>query len=233
MADDFLTPFLTRISEKVPGVTATDLTSLQIAANLQQALREYSRHRPVILVSDIVASGAYEYSLPASWVPEFSSFQSVEFPADVSQDPLTNQIAPEKYGVYQNATVSKLRFYDITPGTGIIRATYTAPHSVVTAASTVFANDFDSVCSLAASFCCFDLARRYAQDNDSFIAADSVDRKSKSEKFLSLGKSLVNEFAIHFNLNKEAEVTAASNNKNYDIMYPGDIDQLTHPAEFR
>ena len=233
MPDDFLTPFLTRIDEKIAGASTDDLSALQRAANLQQALKEYSRNAPRVLTADIVASGAYEYSLPASWVSEFSSFLNVEFPADVNQDPLANQIAPEKYGVYKNATVSKLRFYDIVPTTGVIRVTYTGVHAVVTASSTVFSNDFDAVCSLAAGFCCFDLARRYAQDNNSFINADSVDRKTKSDKYLSLGKSLVNEFAIHFNLNKEAAVEAASSKKNYDIYYPGDVDQLTHPSEFR
>jgi hypothetical protein len=233
MPDDFLTPFLTRIGEKHPAVSTDDLSALQIAANLKQALREYSRHAPLTKVKDYVADGDYDFTLPTDWVQEFSAFLNIEYPADVSQDPSDNVVAPEEYGVYQKTTEYVLRFFKDTPGSGTIRATYTIPHTVVTAASTVYANDFDAVCALAAGFDCFDLARRYAQDNDSFIAADAVDRKSKSEKYLSLGKSLVNEFAVHFNLNKEAEVAAASSNKNYDITYPGKIDQLTHPAEDR
>jgi hypothetical protein len=230
MPADFLTPFLTRISEKVAGASATDLTPAQIAANLQQALKEYAKTAPLILVQDITATGEYEYTLPTGWVDEFSSFKSLEYPAGVSQNPEDALIQPEKYGVYKYPASSKLRFYDIAPGSGTIRATYTAPHAVITASSTVYTNDVDSVCSLAAAFCCFDLARRYAQDNDSYISADSVDRKSKAEKYLSLGKSLVNEFAVHFGLNKDAEVMAASISKNLDIYYPGGADQLTHPA---
>lgn len=228
MADDFLTPFLTRIAQKVSGVSANDLTSAMVSANLQQALKEYSRTSPKILIKDITADGSYEYSLPTEWVDGFSALQQIEYPAGVMQDPHDAIVPPEKYGVY-NAT--KIRFYSISPAAGkIIRTTFSIPHSVATEASTVYANDVDSVCSLAAAYCCFDLARKYAQDNESFISADSVDRKTKSEKYLALGKSLVTEFAIHFGLNKDAEVMAGSSAKNLDINYPGGLDQLTHPA---
>lgn len=226
---DFLTPFLTRIAEKVPGVSAVELTAAQVASNLIQALREYSRVAPKLVVVDISAANNYDYPLPSGWVEAFSAITRVEYPADVNQNPEDNVIPVEKYGVYQNASASTLRFYQIAPASGIIRVTYTIPHTVVTAASSVYANDSDAVCSLAAAACCFDLARRYAQDNDSFITADSVDRKTKSEKYLSLGKSLVNEYAIHFGLDKDAEVMAASGSKHWEIDYPGKTDQLTHP----
>ena len=231
MADDFLTPFLTRILEKVPGVSTDYLASAQVAANLIQALKEYSRYTPAILVTDISGDGSYEYALPTGWVTDFSAIQSVEYPAGISQDPADALIPPEKYGVYRNATTSKLRFYDTSPAAGnLIRVTFTIPHTVVTAASTVFANDFDAVCAMAAGFCCFDLARRFAQDQDSMIAADSVDRRTKSDRYQSLGKSLIGEFSIHFGLDKEAAVIASSVMKNYDINYPGGMDQLTHPS---
>lgn len=234
MPDDFLAPFLTRISEKIPGVSTDELTTLQRTANVNQAVREYSRHAPRSLVKDIAGDGSYEYTLPTEWIEEFSSIQKIEYPAGVSQNPEDATLAPETYGVYKNATASKLRFYSITPAAGkTIRATISVPHSVAAAASTVFVNDFDSVCALASAFCCFDLARKYAQDNDSFISADSVDRKSKSEKYLSLGKSLVSEFAVHFGLDKDAETMAGSTYKNFDMFYPGGVDQITHPAEDR
>jgi len=228
---DFLTTFLTRILEKVPGVSTDDLTAAQVTANLQQAIREYSRNVPLVVTVNINGDGNYEYTIPTGWVPGFSAIQQIEYPAGIAQTPSDNIIAPEKYGVYNNATVDRLRFFDTAPGSGnIARVTFTTVHSVVTAASTIFSNDFDSVCSLAAAFCCFDLARRYGQDNDSFISADSVDRRSKSDKFLSLGKSLVNEFSIHFGLNKDVEIVAASGTKNLDMYYPGGIDFLTHHA---
>lgn len=231
MSTDLLTPFLTRILEKVPGVSTDYLTSAQVAANLLQALKEYSRYVPAILVKDIVGDGSYEYTLPAGWVSDFSVIQSVEYPAGISQDPADALLQPEKYGIYKNATTSKLRFYDTSPAAGnTARVTFTVPHSVTTDVSTVFANDFDAVCAIAAGFCCFDLARRFAQDQDSMISADSVDRRTKSDRYQSLGKSLVGEFSIHFGLDKEAAVIACSSMKNYDIYYPGGIDQITHPA---
>jgi hypothetical protein len=189
---------------------------------------------PVVTVKDVTADGTYEYATPTGWVNNFSVITQIEYPADEEQDPADAIIAPEKYGVYQNASAYKIRFYDITPAAGeTIRISFTTRHAVVTASSTVFANDSDAVCSLAAAFCCFDLARRYGQDNDTFISADSVDRRSKSDKFLSLGKSLVNEYSIHFGLNKDSEVLAASGMKNLDLEYPGGVEFITHPAEDR
>lgn len=233
MANEALTAALTRIAEKVSNVEEAALTTAMKTSNLTEALLEYNRHAPLRLVKDINADGSYTYSFPSGWVNDFSDIISIEYPAGTCQNPEDAFIAPEKYGEYRDATTRKLRFYEITPAAGnIIRVTFTAQHSIATT-STVYPNDAEAVYALAAAFCCFDLARRYAQDSESSIAADAVDRRGKSEKYLSVGKSLVNEFAVHFGLDKDAEVVAASANKNLDLMYPDKVDYLTHPVEER
>lgn len=223
---------LIRVDEKVPNVGIDELSTAQKTANVLQALKEYSRHVPNKLTVDISGDGSYEYALPAGWVNDFSSILQVEYPAGESQDPGDAIIPPEQYGEYRTAVARVLRFYGITPAAGYtIRITFTAPHAAT--AATIFANDFDAVCSLASAYCCFDLARRYSQDSESFISADSVDRRTKADKYLGVGKSLVNEFAIHFGLNKETEIAAASGTKNLDLFFPGKIDFITHPSEER
>jgi len=228
-----LSEFQTRVNEKIPNVELSDLTTLQKTANLGQALSEYSRIRPLETVDEISGDGNYEYALPSDWVADFSIFRRIEYPAGTSQDPNDDVIEPEKYEVYKTSTTSKLRFFETTPTSGkTIRRKYTIKHSISDTASTVFANDADAVCALAAAFSCFDCARHYAQDADSFINADAVDRRGKSAKYLEAGRSLVKEYATHMGLGEET-VTAAVGIKNLDFEYPWNQDFITHPAEWR
>lgn len=224
-----LSTFRARITEKIPNVNTDELTNDQKDANLTQALSEYSRLRPLEKVVDTNADGSNEYDLPSGWIADFSIFLSIEFPAGTSQDPKDDEIAPENYGVYKNDSESKLRFYANTPTSGTIRQKFTIKHSVTADASTVLDNDFDAVTSRAASLCCFDLARYYAQDTSSTLSADSVDRQGKSEKYASLGRGLLKEFAVHMGLG-ENTVVAGVSIKNFDLEYPGGQDFLTHPT---
>lgn len=228
-----LSEFETRIDEKIPNVSAVDLTALQKTANLGQALSEYSRIRPLEKTDEKSGDGGYEYALPSNWVADFSIFRKIEYPAGTSQDPNDDLIEPEKYDVYKTSATSKLRFFDISPTSGYtIRRTYTIKHTVTATASTVLANDADAVCALAAAFCCFDCGRFYAQDSDSYIAADAVDRRGKASKYLEAGRSLVKEYATHMGLGEET-VTAAVGIKDLDLEFEWDQDFITHPADRR
>lgn len=228
-----LSEFETRVAEKIPNVTATDLSTLQKTANLGQAISEYSRLRPLEKIDEKAGDGNYEYALPSDWVVNFSIFRKIEYPAGTSQDPNDDLIEPEKYEVYKTSSTSKLRFFDITPTSGkTIRRTYTIKHLVDVTSSTIFLNDGDAVCALAAAFCCFDCARFYAQDSSSYISADAVDRRGKSSKYLEAGRGLVKEYATHMGLGEET-VTAAVGVKNLDFEYPWGQDFITHPADWR
>lgn len=229
-----LSEFETRVLEKIPNVSVTDLTLLQKTANLSQAVSEYSRLKPLEKTDDKAANGSYEYDLPSNWVADFSVFRKIEYPAGVSQDPSDNEIESEKYGVYKTASASKLRFYETSPSSGTIRRTYTIKHTLAATAeaTTIYANDGDAVCALAAAFCCFDLGRHYAQDSSVYISADAVDRRGKSSKYLEAGRSLVKEYSIHMGLGEDA-VTAAVAVKDLDLDFNGQGDFLTHPADRR
>ena len=169
----------------------------------------------------------------SSGVVDFSIFTKIEYPAGTSQDPNDDLIEPEKYGVYKTSAANKLRFYEISPSSGkTIRRTYTIKHSISATASTVYANDGDAVCSLAAAFCCFDLGRFYAQDASTFISADAVDRRGKSAKYLEVGRSLVKEYATHMGLGDDV-VTAAVGIKDLDLDFNGLGDFITHPPDRR
>lgn len=230
---DSITTFRARVLEKVPNVSTDELSNAQTDANVQQAVSQYSRLRPLEKVDEISGDGTYEYALPSDWVSDFSIFRRIEYPAGTSQDPNDDVIEPEKYCVYKTASTSVLRFFETTPTSGhTIRRTYTIRHSVTADASTVFANDFNAVCSLGAAFCCFDLARRYAQDTESLLAADSVDRRGKSGKYLEIGRGLLKEWATHMGLGEET-VTAADGIKDLDLDLDGMGDFITHPPDKR
>jgi hypothetical protein len=130
-------------------------------AHLLDAVKQYERHRPQKIAQAYTGSGAYDYDLPTSWSQELSEILSIEYPSG-EQSP--TYIATSRYGVYNNGTTKKLRFYVDTPSAseGFI-VNYTTAHTLSSAANTVPDKDQYAVVTLAASICCTALALEMAQ----------------------------------------------------------------------
>lgn len=200
---------------------------------IQEAVRIYSRHRPLEIVKDITGDGTYDYSIATnltSWVKGFSIIKSIEYPAD-ERDP--SYLEEDDFIVYEKEDGQYIRFLSDTPvATEEFRVIYTALHVLSDTQNTIPESDQDAVCNLAASLCSGALASAYAQTSDSTITADSVDHRSKSQEFTSRAKMQKQNYMNHLGL-KEGDVAPASAVKELDVNYPWGEDRLTHPKKWR
>jgi len=163
----------------------TDTTQLttdaQYAAAVDAALAEYSRLFPVVTTyTQALATGEYEWTLPADWLSGFSAMQSVEYPSG-EQEPV--YLGADDYMV----TTTKWRMlYDTADASETAILTYTALHTE----STVPASDTEAVAMLAAACVALEVAAGFARTNRPVVPADSVDYRTKSDEWRSLARQL-------------------------------------------
>jgi len=207
-------------------------------AAIQEAVAEYSKHRPVVQVKDIAGDGAtYDIPLgtapgPTDWCEGFSVVRQVEYPAGERQPVYLEQ---DQWQEYVKPTTGRvLRLLVTTPATGeSTRITYSILHTVSAATGTIPDADFYSVVQLAASYAAHGLAMFYAQQGDSTIGADSVDHKSKSSDYASRAKDLRALYFAHMGMKDERGAPAASVQMDWDRSPGYGDDYLTHPKEWR
>ena len=72
------------------------------------------------------------------------------------------------------------------------------------------------------------LANSWLQMNDSTIAADSVDRNSKSSDASARAKNLREVYKTHLGLKDDDTTKAAAGVADFDYGYPGGGSRLTH-----
>lgn len=195
----------------------------------QSALQQYNKHRPLYLVADLTSNGGYDYEINTtnfpSWSTGFSSIVDIEYPAGEYQTP--NIIPREEWMIYETSTKKYLRFLEISPATYTIRVKYSAPHSITSQTSTVYANDFDAFCNLAAAFCAGAIARRYAENSDSTIGADAVAYRDKSDIWASRSKDLLK---LYMDYMFPKEIDASLARREWDTIYDVlSYSRLTHP----
>ncbi|MBA7652873.1 hypothetical protein ES703_60712 [subsurface metagenome] len=199
---------------------------------VQAALKRYSHHKPQSLAHEFQGDGGYDYSLPDDWIQGFSRITQVEYPYD-QQRP--NIIPHEEWTLFlklMNSTQTfVLRFLAISPVAGeYVRITYTIPHVVDDSSSTVFDNDFDAVCCLAASYCCGALSRKYSQTSDPTIAADVVNYAAKASSYASRAKELFQAYLDQLGL---TEVPASVGTKEFDTGFVWGAEYLSHKSWHR
>ena len=174
------------------------ITSAQRDDAVQQALRTYNTHRPRTVTDDLAGADTFDYDLPESWDTTFSSLTQVEYPAD-QREP--QYVDAEDYLLYTTADATQLRFLVDLPRTGeTIRLTFTAPHVIDDATSTVPANDADAVADLAASLCCEWLSSRFSQQGEPTLGADSADHTSKARDFALRARAFRMAYYRHLGL---------------------------------
>lgn len=212
------------------------ITSAERELALHEAVKDLSRFRPRILVGDIVGNGTKLYSLPAAWVVDVSSMESVEFPTGT--DPLT-YLEDTDWTLYRSSsTVVQLRLTVDTPNASqTMRLTFTAPHTLgnTPATTTLTTQDEEPVLNKAASLACTWLAAYYAQQGQASLAADVTNHESKSRQYRDLARDFQQLYDQALGINSKdgmAPLQAASAVLDWDMSYPWGEDRLTHPRRW-
>jgi len=223
-----LSDFNARVEEIIQD-DAGILQTGEIDNFIAEAVKRYSHHRPLLKVHEVQGNGEYDYDLPSDWSPGFSTITQVEYPAG-QQVP---SIIPKEAWTFVLKLVDstqtwKLRFLTLSPSPGnLIRLIYTLPHTVDSESSTVFENDFDAVCNLAASYCCGALSRKYAQTSEPTLGADVVNYSAKSSTYAARAKELFQSYLDQLGL---SEVDASGGIKEFDTGFIWGEEYLTHKS---
>lgn len=210
------------------------ITPAQIDRAIVAAAKRYSRVRPVEAVQDYAGDGAtFDFAVPTGWMPELSTVRSMEYPAGQRQASL---LESDQWNFYRLSTsVVKIRLIAITPATGeTLRVTWTKPHVIDVAGSTIVAHDEEAVANLAAAIGLRELAAHYANTVDPTLAADSVNYRSKSSEYLKLANELEQQYREHLGIKDgESELIAGGTFVDVDRTSSVNQDLLTHPNRYR
>jgi hypothetical protein len=207
------------------------LTETEKELHIKNAVKAYSRFRPLEKAFDIAGDGGYEFPLPADWVDGFSVPRAIEYPLG-SQEPET--IALEDIKLYRSPTGLKLRFLKTTLITGkTARVIYTAVHSVSNTSSTIPVSDEEAVAILAASSGCEGLANHYAQTIDPTLQADVVNYRSKSQEYGDRAKRYKKLFLETLGIKEDDLVSPASVTQDWDTNYQWGEDRIIHRRDLR
>jgi hypothetical protein len=125
------------------------------------------------------------------WREGVSSVDGVEYPAATIDDNEEPQVLErEEITVYETEAGEWLRLIGYSPAsTETVRVSISNPYVWLEASDPLIdtpLGHFEAVCNLAASVSCEWLATRYGQKRSSSIAADSVERRTQSDVYLSL-----------------------------------------------
>jgi len=203
---------------------------------INKAVKRYAQDRPLEVSEDEPGDGGFDYALTilASWAEGFSTIKQIEYPVDDDDTYEDENILQEdSWKIYQKPAGKVIRLLENKPTAAeSMRITYTALHLCDDTQCTVPAIDEEAVQMLAAAEFCQMLATYFAQNQDSTIAADSVDHKSKSADYAARARTYRKGYFDHLGL-KEDQVTPASVTRDQDTRPSWRSDQLTHPRKFR
>lgn len=205
-----------KIQDRAGFLTATAGGDLD--AFIEEAVKEYSRARPQVIVEDEAGDGGFDYQLTgtggtnllASWEKGFSEIRKLVHPVDDAS--ATEQVVDEDdFVIITKVTGTPaegrdfLRFFAATPtSTERFRVFYTARHVLSQTTSTLPAADDEAVSSLAAAMACEALSARYAGTKDASLDADSADYRSRSAEYRQLARQYYRAFLAHMGIREEA-----------------------------
>ncbi len=196
---------------------------------IQAAVAQYGKDRPREVLEDVVANGGTVLPLPTAWVAGRSALVSAEYP--VGQLPVSI-IDPELMDVVRTPAGSEIRLAAALASGEVVRLTLHLPHTLDAGSDTLPEADREPVASLAAGILLDQLARLHAQDGDSTIQADSVDRRTKADVYRSLAKAARARYHEALGLDPDKR-PAASAVVNLNLADSRGRDRLTHPGRLR
>lgn len=209
-------------------------TTAQIDRAIVEAVKRYTRVRPIEAVQDYAGDGAtFDFALPTGWVQDLSTIRSLEYPTGERPPSL---LEDDDWQFYRSSTsVVKIRMTVVTPSAGqTLRVTWTKPHQVDVNGSTIVAQDEEAVANLAAAIGLRQLAAHYANTVDPSLAGDSVNYRSKSSEYLKLASELDMQYRAHMGIkDKDSEILAGGTFVDVDRTSSLNQDQLTHPNRLR
>ena len=210
------------------------ITPAQIDRAIVEAVKRHSRIRPVEAVQDYAGDGVtFDFALPTGWMTDLSTVRSLEYPA--GQRP-ASMLEDDEWTLYRLSTsVQKIRLATVTPASGqTLRLTWSKPHVVDHAGSTIAAQDEEAVANLAAAIGLRELAAHYANTVDPTLQADSVNYRSKSSEYLKIAGELEQQYRTHLGIKDgESELIGGSTMIDVDRSSSVNQDLLTHPNRWR
>lgn len=164
------------------------VSDTQRDAAITAAVAQYSADAPRQVPVDQTATAAGNaLALPDGWIDD-SVLVSAEFP--VGQWPPSMLDASDTQ-IYATPDARQLRLPVQLAIGDTVRVTYTAAHLLDADDDTIPARHANAVASYAASLLCGQLASYYAGESESTISADTVDRKTKSDRWRARARDLL------------------------------------------
>lgn len=203
------------------------LTSDACERALDMAVARYSEDKPLRIIEDFTASvSGARIDPPSGFVPGVSEIVQVEYPID--EQPPSMISACE----YKSPLAS---FLDIGVAVTLgetLRATYFGLHSLTATVDTIPGEHRQAVASYAAALSCMQLSALYSHDGSATIDADSVDHRTKADRFKSLAKALEMEYFQSLGISK-VRLKPASAVADLDLSLTGGGDRIFHKSRYR
>jgi len=215
--------------------TAAVVTGPEKDRAILEAVRDYaSKVKPRRRVQTITGDGAsFTFALASDFQEGLSSIEQIEHPVD-EQDP--QYLDSDDYRLYRDPATAVLKLRVTAMVLAVAEKAYvhyTADHTVNDAGvDTVPPPAREPIASKAAAILLRQLAARASNTADSTLGADSIDRLSQVDKYLSVAAVLDKEYARAFGIT--AGVAPASAIKDLDVdMQDGAGERFFHSRRFR
>lgn len=189
--------------------------------SIQSALDVFSLHKPSELRADIVGSGTDLYSVPTTWINEFSRIIKIEVPLGNSPPSI---LLNTDYEVYQStSTLWKILFNtEISDTFGVY---FTGKRDLLTIPEG-FVEAFIWLCT---GLILANLSTSYITSTDSSINIDTVDYKDKSTQFKNQSKYFLQMYKDFIGIDDLNSVPFSFISNLSPINYPYGFERLTHP----
>lgn len=168
-----------------------------VDAAILAALSEFSRDKPRVVTVALTGAGSFDVVLstvgtsgPPStqWATGWSTLTGVAYPYAASSRDLP-YLDPDSWGVMDLPGGPTLRLAGATPTPSEqVLVSFTRPHEVSAATSTVPAALDEALADLSAAVACEQLAAFFAQATDSSIQADVVDHRGRGSEYRELAR---------------------------------------------
>lgn len=193
------------------------------------AVTRYSKDRPLVKVEDLQSTDGRYIDLPASWVNEFSSVRTLEYP--IGDFPPT-YIQDTLWEIYSTPSTQKLLLISAITAADDVRVTYTVPHTLSDSANTIPERSKEPVASYAASLLYDQMAALYTGETDSTISADNVDHQGKGALFAARARILRQRYYDELGVEQKRSVPSGVV-VDLDLTDWRGRDLLTHPGRLR
>lgn len=160
---------------------------------IADAVLHYSVDRPRAVVVDVVSAGGYRLALPAGWLSDFSRIVQLEWPVDDDAAELS-LVDLTEVDIYRAPSGQQIRMPVSVSDGETVRLTYTAHHLVDAVDDTIPLTHRMPVVCFAASILCRQLAAYYTTEGEPSINADTVDHRTKSDRWRSLASDYLKRY---------------------------------------